>query len=137
MRGGKSGNGGTNQRSDVGYKRPPKEHQFKKGQKPPLRKRKPERMDETVRAVMTRLLQEERRVTRDGKLVWLPTNEIILRKAFEVADGGSTTIQRILIEIQFAQEPHGPPEPKVVWEPNHPASEIVSIAMPIRPRDAA
>lgn len=104
-------------RTDVGYKRPPKEHQFRKGQKPPPRKPKAEPVEESARQMLKRLLQEQHDVTIDGKDIRQSTAELVIRKAFNVADGGNATIRRILNDLLFAGEPDGPPEPRIICQP--------------------
>lgn len=108
--------GEETKRTDVGYKRPPKEHQFRKGQKPPPRKPKVERGKESARRLLERLLREPRRVKLDGKIVWRSTGELIVRQALKVADGGSATIRRILIDLDFAAESAGEREPTMVLD---------------------
>jgi hypothetical protein len=99
-------------RTDVGYKRPPPEHQFKPGQKPPPRKPKSTAKRESARDLLNRLLNEPRRVLMDGKAVWRTTADLLVHKAYEAAEQGSPTIGRLLSDLHFADEPLGflPPE---------------------------
>ncbi len=88
-------------RSDVGYGRPPPEHQFKRGQKPHPRKRR-RKEKESAQTVLWRILRETRRVEINGEIRWLPTSEVIIRKAYMLSDQGFPTIQRILTAIALA-----------------------------------
>lgn len=95
-------------RADVGYKRPPVEHQFKKGQKPPPRKPKAKAEKESSRELLERLLNEPRRVVIDGKPAWRTTATLVMHRAYEAAEQGNHTLQRLLSELHFAGEPTGP-----------------------------
>jgi hypothetical protein len=86
-------------RSDVGYGRPPIEKRFKPGQKPPPRKQKKELPELSGREILWRILQEERRILANGKVTWMRTSEIIIRKAYQLADGGNSTLQRLMSEL--------------------------------------
>lgn len=88
----------SGKRTDVGYKRPPAEHQFKKGERPPPRKKK-KQQELSPQELLWRILQEERRVTINGTVQWLRASEIIMKKAFLLAEAGSSTIDRILGEL--------------------------------------
>lgn len=100
-------------RSDVGYGRPPVEYQFKKGQKPPPRKRR-KALDETAQAVLWRILKEQKRVEINGEVRWLPASEIIIRKAYMLSDEGKPTIQRLLTAIALANvEEEGEAHPRI------------------------
>jgi hypothetical protein len=85
-------------RSDVGYKRPPKEHQFKKGQKPPPRRKKDSPAINEVH-LFWRVLQEPRRAKINGKPKWVTATELIVRRAFIEAEKGSSTVQRLLNQL--------------------------------------
>jgi hypothetical protein len=85
-------------RSDVGYKRPPPEHRFQKGQKRPPRKKK--QVEKTSpRDLLWGILQEERRVMVDGKSKWMTNSEIIMNNAFLLAEKGSAVMQRLVSEL--------------------------------------
>lgn len=86
----------------VGYKRPPIEHQFKEGQKPPPRKKK-RGPSQSPRKLLARLLAETRRARLGGKIVWRSAGELVVHKAFEVAER-SPKIDRLLVELQFQAE---------------------------------
>lgn len=91
-------------RTDVGYKRPPVETRFKKGQKPPPRKKKndaPQRVEDIFWAV----LQESRRVVIDGKVCWISNAELITRRAFIESEKGSSTLQRLLSQLLLSSAP--------------------------------
>jgi hypothetical protein len=97
----------------VGYKRPPKEHQFKKGQRPPPRKKAA--MQEKPFGLYWRVLQEPRRAVINGKAHWGTTAELLARRALmeSVKENGSSTVRRLLHELLLEQptgsddeEPH-------------------------------
>lgn len=90
-------------RTDVGYKRPPPEHQFKKGQKPKPRK-KAAQEPPTSGSLLWRILREERRVVIDGKAQYRSNAELLLRKAFELADKGNPAMSQLLAEMLLAKE---------------------------------
>lgn len=102
-------------RTDVGYKRPPVEYRFKKGQKPPPRKPRVEPKKESSSELLARLLNEPRRVAVDGKSVWLDTATLLIHLAYEAAEQGNHTLQRLLSEMHFADEPKGPLPPIERW----------------------
>ncbi|NTZ43288.1 hypothetical protein G7A66_09355 [Altererythrobacter sp. SALINAS58] len=93
-------------RTDVGYKRPPREHQFKKGQKPPPRRRK-EKSADSLRPseLLWGILQEERRVTQGGKVRWMSNSELLMHRAHELAQKGNPTIRRLLLDLMMAADP--------------------------------
>ncbi len=93
----------------MGYKRPPKKHRFKKGQKPPPRKGKRKAKSESPRKLLSRLLAELRRGRMGRKVTWFSTGELVVRKAFEVAER-SPTIHRLLVDLQFQAEPPAAPD---------------------------
>lgn len=104
---------------DIGYGKPPVQTRFRKGQKPPPRKKK-RREDVSPRDLLWRILQEERRVVIDGKVRWMRVAEIILNKAFLLADKGNATLQRLVTEIMMMS---GEPErehsgPRVILDPH-------------------
>jgi hypothetical protein len=81
-----------------GYKTPPFERRFKKGQKPPPRKKKPA-PDISNKEIFWRVLQERRRVEIEGKVLWLTNAELIARRAFLEADKGSAVLGRLLNQL--------------------------------------
>ncbi len=100
---------------EVGYKRPPKNHRFKKGEKPPPRKRKQKAKPESPRKLLSRLLAEPRRGRVGRKVMWFSTGELLVRKAFEVADR-SPTIHRLLVDLQFQAEPPAAPDTITIYD---------------------
>lgn len=100
---------------EVGYKRPPKKHRFKKGQNPPPRKRERAAKSESPRKLLARLLAEPRRGQVGRRVLWFSTGELLVRKAFEVAER-SPTIHRLLVDLQFQAEPVGEPEAVVILD---------------------
>jgi hypothetical protein len=72
----------------VGYKRPPAEHQFKKGRKPAgSGRRKGSRNYETI---VSEILEQPVAVTLEGKRKMIPGKEALLRRAFADAANGDT-----------------------------------------------
>ena len=90
-------------RNDVGYKRPPIETRFKKGQKPPPRKKKV-RAEVSAKDVFWKVLQERRRVVIDSKPAWLTNAELIARRAFLEAERGSPVLARLLNQLLLQSE---------------------------------
>lgn len=78
----------------VGYGRPPAEHQFKRGQKPPgSGRRKGARNYETI---VNEILEQPVPVTVDGKKKKMPARDALLRKAFASAmNGDLAAIERL------------------------------------------
>lgn len=92
-------------RSDVGYKRPPREHQFKKGQKRPPRKPK-EAASAAVplSEILRKVLHERRRVERDGKVSWATGAELVIRRAYLEAERGKAILRRELARLLLSLE---------------------------------
>ena len=76
----------------VGYKRPPAEHRFKKGGRPPPRKPKPDPGEQTPGRILWRVLQEERRITVGGNVQWVSNAQLIVRRAFELTNKGNREV---------------------------------------------
>lgn len=105
----------TPKRSDVGYKRPPAEHQFKIGQKPPPRKaraQKPLKVSQSL----ARILAEERRIKRGGKAHWYPNGYLLIEVAFQLAEEGNSTVARALAEYLVASEQPDAPNNQPLFE---------------------
>jgi hypothetical protein len=106
-------------RSDVGYKRPPIETRFKKGQKRPPRKKKVVGQFST-RDLFWKVLQERRRVVIDGKPAWLSNADLIARRAFLEAEKGSPVLSRLLNQLLLAADAPAEDEmPEVIWDPDY------------------
>ena len=117
------GAGGSAKRSDVGYGRPPPEHQFKKGQKPPARKRKDKPAKILLREVLRKVLQERHRLVLNGKTRWVSAVELILRRAYQEAEKGNATLRRELTTLLFSSEERvAEPAMLVVADPAAPSS---------------
>ncbi len=90
---------------EVGYKKPPVDHQFKTGEK-----RKPRTRSGTGSTSRTelywRILQERHRLPRGSKVVWMTKAELIVEKAFQLAEGGNPTLNRRLIDLLLVVEPN-------------------------------
>jgi hypothetical protein len=93
----------TNKRLDVGYKRPPVEHQFKPGQKPPPRKAKSAKLKSKAQ-LLAKILREEVRVEIGGKVRWCTKAELLVLIAFRLAEGGNASVARALTDFLLAQE---------------------------------
>lgn len=110
--------GQPTKRADVGYKRPPAEHRFKKGQKPPPRKKK-ESEALSPRDLLWRILQEERRVIIDDKPQWMRVSEIVMKKAFHLAEKGSPTVSRLVTELLMSvgeKEERQEGHPRIIFD---------------------
>jgi len=103
-------------RTDVGYKRPPPEHQFQKGQKPPPRKRKEKRAVALKPSeLLWQVLQEERRVVIGEQVRWMTTLEVLIRKAFEVSEKGNPTIRRLAMDLLLRADGMGEEDDEIRW----------------------
>lgn len=89
--------------ASVGYKRPPVEYQFKPGQKPPPRKKRAE-TPHTRTQLLVKILQEEQRVQMSGKARWCTKAELLLMVAFQLAEKGSPTVSRALLDYLMVDE---------------------------------
>jgi hypothetical protein len=89
----------------VGYKRPPRQHQFKKGHRPKPRKPKPVTMPETPGECLMRILDEERRTVIGRKVRWISNAQLVIERAFQLANKGSATLRSLLLALVFADEP--------------------------------
>lgn len=118
-------------RSDVGYKRPPWEHQFTEENQPPPRKKDPLRevpMSETLRKV----LDEPRRVVQNGKVRWLTSADLVLMRAWQEAEKGSASLSREMMRLSLSAEVPAPEQaPLVVTDPSAPANATELRLMPI------
>jgi hypothetical protein len=91
------------ERAEVGYKRPPREHQFKKGQKPPPRKKK-EGAEVRISEILRKVLHEPRRVAINGKVCWVSGAELVIRRAYQEAEKGNSTLRRELASLLLSVE---------------------------------
>ena len=91
-------------RTDVGYKRPPVEHQFKPGQKPPRRKPRAEK-PKSFTQLLAKILAEQRRLKRGNKASWYSNGYLLLEVAFQLAEEGNSTVARALTEYLIAGDP--------------------------------
>jgi hypothetical protein len=80
----------------VGYRRPPKETRWKKGQSGnPSGKR---RRDESMSEKLGRLVREEIAVTQNGSQTVMPADEAMLRAAIHKAMKGDTRALKLLLD---------------------------------------
>lgn len=99
-------------RTDVGYKRPPREHQFKPGNKPSPRRRKKEPKQLSTAELLWSILQEEVRTVSGRRVSWMTKAEVLYRKAHELADRGSPAMRHLIMELMMRNEMTAEPEPK-------------------------
>jgi len=116
-----NGLGTTAKRTDVGYRRPPVEHQFKPGQKPPPRKKR-ERTTLGTTQTLTMILAEKRRLVRGNKVRWYSNAELIIEVAFQLAEKGNSTVMRALADYLMAHDKTEliSDEPLVEYQPDGP-----------------
>lgn len=91
-------------RQDVGYKRPPPEHRFKAGQKPPPRKKKAVPDEVPISEILRKVLHEPRRATIGGKVKWVSSAELVIRKAYQEAEKGKAMLRRELARLLLSLE---------------------------------
>ena len=119
-------------RSDVGYKRPPREHQFKKGEKPPPRKKKEAIGQVPMSETFRKILDEPRRVVLGDKVRWLTVADLVMMRAWHEAEKGSVTLRRAILRLVLSSEGLGPEQaPLVVTDHTAPASTTELKLMPI------
>ena len=119
-------------RSDVGYKRPPREHQFKKGEKPPPRKKKEAIGQVPMSETFRKILDEPRRVIVGDKVRWLTVADLVMMRAWQEAEKGSATLRREIVRLSLSSEGPGLEQaPLVVTDPSAPASATELKLMPI------
>ena len=114
----------TGKRTDVGYGRPPPEHRFKKGEKPPPRKKKDAPREVPMSEAFRKILEEDRRVTIGEKGQWLTAADLVMKRAWQEAEKGSATLRREIVRLMLSCEGVAPDQaPLVVTDPSRPASE--------------
>ena len=108
-------------RTDVGYKRPPVEHQFKTGQTPPPRKRNVD-SPLTGPRLLAKILAEERRFMRGKRVIWTTNGALLVEIAFQLSEAGSRAARRALAALLLAkEEPHATvEEPRMELDPDGP-----------------
>lgn len=85
-------------RTDVGYKRPPAEHQFKPGNKPAPRKKRVVG-SQTPIELLIKILKEEQRVVIGGKVRWYTKARLLIMVAYKLAEKGNPTLSRALVNL--------------------------------------
>jgi hypothetical protein len=127
-----NGAGGPPKRTDVGYKRPPREHQFKKDGKPPPRKTKDPLREIPMSETLRKVLDEPRRVVVAGKVRWLTTADLVLMRAWQEAEKGSPSLRREMMRLSLSAEaPALEQAPLVVTDPSAPANATGFRLVPI------
>jgi hypothetical protein len=125
-------------RQDVGYKRPPREHQFRKGQRPPPRKKKAVPDDVPISEILRKVLHEPRRATINGKAVWESSAELVIRKAYQEAEKGKAMLRRELARLLLSLESGTGEDPlQVVVDPDAPEHETGLRLAPDDPSNGA
>jgi hypothetical protein len=89
--------------TSVGYKRPPVEHQFKRGQKPPPRKRSSVKAQSTTE-LLIKILNEEQRVEIGRRVRWCTNAELLAIRAFQLAERGNATLTRALLDHLLVEQ---------------------------------
>ncbi len=118
-----SGSNSSEKRSDVGYKRPPQEHQFRKGEKPPPRKKKEAIGQVPMSETFRKILDEPRRVIVGNKVRWLTVADLVMMRAWQEAEKGSATLRRAILRLSLSCEASGPEQaPLVVTDLTAPTS---------------
>jgi hypothetical protein len=66
--------------------------------------------------MLWRLLQEERRVTTNGKTQWMTVAQIIVAQAHSLAEKGNSPCQRLLTRLILgtSEEHDGSPEIRII-----------------------
>ena len=125
--------GGTPvKRSDVGYKRPPREHQFKKGDRPPPRKKKDALREIPMSETLHKVLDEPRRVVMGGKVRWVTTADLVLMRAWQESEKGSGSLSREMMRLSLSAEIATPEQtPFVVVDASAPANTTGLRLMPV------
>lgn len=99
-------------REDVGYKRPPKEHRFKKGNKPKPRKPKFEPEDLSIPRILWAVLNEDVRIGQGRNVKYMRTSDLLVRKVLELAEKGDTSMGKLAFELLMLGQTPGQDEPE-------------------------
>lgn len=119
-------------RSDVGYKRPPWEHQFTKENQPPPRKKKDPLREVPMSETLRKVLDEPRRVVVGGKVRWVTSADLVLMRAWQEAEKGSACLSREMMRLSLSAEVPVPEQaPLVVTDYSAPASATELRLMPV------
>jgi len=102
-------------RTDVGYKRPPVEHQFTSDQQPPPRKKRA-LVKVSAAQSLARILAEERRIMIGKKVRWLPNGYLLLEVAFQLGEKGNLAVQRALAGYLLAADGPEPSSNETIVE---------------------
>ncbi len=106
---------GIAKRTDVGYKRPPVEHQFKSGQKPPPRKKRAV-VKVSASQSLAKILAEERRIMIGKKARWLTNGHLLIEVAFQLAEKGNSAVARALAGYLLAADGPEPSSNETIVE---------------------
>jgi Family of unknown function (DUF5681) len=86
---------------EVGYKKPPPTHKWRKGGLSPNFKGRPKKLDGTIAQIVERALLEEIQIEENGRKRRVTYFEIILIQLMaKVAEGGSRQAYRVLRKYQ-------------------------------------
>ena len=85
---------------DVGYGKPPKDHQFKKGQPSANPNGRPKK-DASVVKALEELLGEDLVVgSQDGSKTSMPANEVIAKQMINQAASGNIQTQKMIVQLE-------------------------------------
>lgn len=119
-------------RGDVGYRRPPQGHQFKKGQPRPPRKKKADATQVPLSETLHKVLSESRRVVIAGKVRWISGADLVVKRAWQEAEKGSATLRREIMRLLLSCEaPSIDLAPLVVSDPLAPPGSTGFRLMPV------
>ncbi len=105
-------------RTDVGYKRPPWEHQFTEENQPPPRKKKDPLREIPMSETLRKVLDEPRRVVVGGKARWVTGADLVIMRAWQEAEKGSASLRREMMRLSLSAEVPAPEQaPLVVTDP--------------------
>ena len=128
--------GNPAKRADVGYRRPPREHQFKKGHKPPPRKKKGQAAEVRMDQILRKVLHEPRRILISGKPKWVSGAELVILQAYQQAEKGNRMLRRELAKLLLSLDARASHDgPEVVTDPSAPEHATALRLMPVDPAD--
>ena len=88
---------------EVGYKKPPRQHRFKPGEKQP-RRGKTEGAKASGHELWA-ILQEDRIVAVKGRRTRMTNLEVILRRFMEKVEQGNASLLRLYYELSMSSSP--------------------------------
>jgi len=85
---------------DVGYGKPPKDHQFKKGQPSANPNGRPKKDASVVKALEVLLGEDLVVGSQDGSKTSMPANEVIAKKMINQAASGNIQTQKMIVQLE-------------------------------------